>query len=284
MSVTALRLEDGERVLELRGEGPRGAYRVSRLDIGFPSVRAVTQPRPDADGEDDTTVRYGAAAVSLDLMLLPRGGTLRALLDGLRAFCHPSARPYLVVEQDGEQRRIRLRVDQQSAPITNPSHQQVQAVWRAPDGVMEDLTEQIWISNAVEAGEGGRAYPRAYPLSYAASSPVGSVTGIYAGTADVWPVLRLYGPSDTPRVEHQATGDRLLFPGLTLLAGDWLEIDCRNHTIRLNGLVDQSRHDRLDFAASTFISLVRGVNTLRYYPVSFGDGARMEARFRPAWL
>jgi hypothetical protein len=280
MGVTAVRLEEGRRVLDLRGQG----YKVSRLDVGFPAVRPVTQSRPDEDGELDTTALYGAAAVSMDLMLIPGALTLTALVDELRSFCHPASRPYLVVERDGQQRRMRLRVDQQSAPITTPLYQHVQAQWRAPDGVWEALTEQIGTSDAVTAGSGGRTYPRTYSLSYAASSPVGAVTVTNDGTVPVRPVLRLYGPATDPRVENQSTGERLIFTGLSLLAGDWLEIDCREKTARLNGLVSQSRLSRLDFANSTYLRLLRGMNTVRYYPVSFGDGARLEVRFRPAYL
>ena len=77
-------------------------------------------------------------------------------------------------------------------------------------------------------------------------------------------------------MENQTTGERLVFTGLTLLAGDWLEIDCRERTIRLNGLPAQSRYSLLDFPASSFLRLLPGVNTVRYYPVSFGDGARLD--------
>jgi hypothetical protein len=280
MSLTALRIEDGADVLDLRAEG----YHVGRLEIGFPTARAVSQPRPDDDGENDTTAHHGAAAVSLDVVLTPGESTLTALKDALRAFCHPSSRPYLVVEQDGQQRRIRLRVDQQTAPITDPLHMQIQAQWRAPDGVMESLAEQIGTSDAVTAGSGGRSYPRTYPLAYAESSPVGAVTVGNDGNVAVRPLLRLYGPATDPRVENQTTGERLIFTGLTLLAGEWLEIDCRNRTARLNGLDTQSRLSLLDFPNSTYLRLLRGMNTVRYYPVSFGDGARLEVRFRSAWL
>lgn len=280
MSLAALRLVDGERVLDLHSDG----YTVGRLDIGLPTVRVVSQPRPDGDGDDDTTVHHGAAAVSMDITLVPGDLTLTELRDALGAFCHPASRPYLVVERDGQQRRIRLRADQQTAPLSDPLHQQVQASWRAPDGVMESLAEQIGTATAVPAGEGGRSYDRSYDLDYAASSPVGSVTVKNDGTVDVRPILRLYGPATDPRVENQTTGERLIFTGLVIAAGDWLEIDCREKTARLNGLRDQSRLARLDFTASRYPRLHPGTNTVRYYPVSFGDGARLEVLFRSAWI
>lgn len=276
------RLVDGARELVL---SPEHGYSRASLDIGFPTVRAVSQPRPGRDGEDDTSEHHGAAAVTLDLMLVPRPGrTLTSMLDALRSFCHPAARPYLVVERDGTQRRIRLRADQGSSPLTTPSHQKVQVAWRAPDGVMESLAEQVGVASAIGDAVGGFAFPLTFPMTFPASSAAGSVTVINDGNTVVSPVLRLYGPATDPRVENQTTGEQMLFSGLTIAAGDWLEIDCRELTARLNGLPDQSRLSRLDFAASDFLRLLRGTNTLRYFPVSFGDGARLEARYRSAWL
>jgi hypothetical protein len=279
--VDALRLVDGARELLLDADN---GYIRSRLDIGFPAVRTVAQPRPNGDGETDTTALHGAAAVTLDLVLDAAVAPLTSLLDALRSYCHPAARPYLVVERDGTQRRVRLRADQSSAPLTDPTHQQVQLTWRAPDGVMESLAEEIGTANAVPTDEGGFSFDLAFDLAFPASSAVGSVTVTNSGSTAVRPLLRLYGPCTDPRVENQTTGERLVFSGLAIAAGDWLEIDCRNSTVRLNGLASQSRLGRLDFAVSEFLQLVRDVNTVRYYPVSFGDGARMEVRFRSAWL
>ncbi|MCW3038473.1 MAG: hypothetical protein JWM31_378 [Solirubrobacterales bacterium] len=282
MAVTAMRLVNGSSTLELTRET---GYRVQKLDIGFPTVRPVSQGRTDRDGEDDTTELHGASAVSMDIKLFPTTTlTLTEILDSLRAFCHPKIRPYLVVERDGVERRIMLRADQQSAPITNPFVTEVQVAWRAPDGVEEAVTEEVGLANAVASAAAGRSYPRTYPLTYPASSAVGSVTVTNSGTVPVLPVLRLYGPCTNPRVENQTTGEQMVFSGLTIAAGDYLEIDSKNATIRLNGLSNQSRYNLLSFAVSTFPHLEPGLNTVRYYPVSFSTGARLEVRYRSAWI
>ncbi len=278
----ATRLIDGARELVL---DPEHGYMRASLDVGYPAVRANTQARTDADGEVDTTAFHGSSAVTLEATLVPgEGRTLKTLLDDLLSFCHPAARPFLVVERDGTQRRIRLRAEQASAPLTTPTHQRVQVAWRAPDGVMEALAEEIGTAFAVPTGEGGFGFDLAFDLTFPPSSAVGSVTVINSGTTAVRPQLRLFGPCTDPRVENQTTGERLIFTGLSIAAGDWLEIDCREATVRLNGMREQSRYARLDFAASTFLRLVPGANTLRYFPVSFSDGARLEARYRSAWL
>lgn len=280
--MTILRLRDGAHELVL---SPATGYHRAQLDVGSPAVRAVTQSRPGQDGEDDTTAHFGAAAVSLQVLLEPAPGrTLTAMVDALRRFCHPAARPFLILERDGSQRRIRLRADQTSSPITSPTHQRVQVSWRAPDGVMESAAEQVGTATATTDMRAGRVYPRSYPLRYASSSPLGAVTVVNDGTAPTWPVLRLYGPVTDPRVENQTTGERLLFTGLSVAAGDWLEVDCRERTVLVNGLPGQSRLSRLSFVDSEFLTLQPGSNTLRYFPPVFAAGARLEVRYRSAWL
>lgn len=282
MTLTALRLVAGARVLELT---PDNGYSRTSLEVGLPAVRAESSPRAGRDGEDDTTSLHGAAAVTLALTLTPsRGRPLTRLLDDLRSFLHPAARPFLVVERDGEQRRVRLRADTLSAPLEDPTHQRVQVAWRAPDGVMEALAEQVGVANAVQDAEAGIRFDITFPWTFPASSAAGSVTVVNPGTVAVRPLLRLHGPYTDPRVESQTTGQRLIFTGLSVAAGDWLEIDCRESTVRLNGLREQSRYSRLDFMASEFLALVPGINTLRFFPVSFAAGARLEALYRPAWI
>lgn len=281
-ALTELYLTDGVRTMVL---DPSTGWHRTSVDIGFPAVRAVSGARPDADGEDDTTAHHGAAAVTLAARLVDAAGrTHRQMIDELRAFCHPTARPWLVYTEAGEQRQVRLRADAQAAPLLTVTHRDVQVSWRAPDGVSESLAEEIGVAFAVPTDEGGFGFDLAFDLSFPASSAVGSTTVTNRGNTDVRPVLRLYGPATDPRVENQTTGERLLFTGLTIAAGDWLEIDCREATIRLNGLVEQSRYSRLDFAASQFLRLIPGPNTVRYYPVVFADGARIEVRYHSAWL
>jgi hypothetical protein len=280
--LTALRLVDGDQALELN---PANGYHRGQLEIGLPAVRAVTSGRPGRDGEDDSTSLFGAAAVTLQMTLVPAAGrTLTSMLDALGRYCRPSARPHLEYERDGVQRRVLLRADQRSAPLTDPTHQQVQLSWRAPDGVSEATAEQLGVAEAVPDAEAGRSYDRSYPLDYGEAAPAGLVTVVNDGNVAVAPLLRLYGPCTDPRVESTTTDERLVFTGLVIAAGDWLEIDCRENTVLLNGLADQSRYSRLDFVVSDFLRLLPGANSVRYYPVSFDTGARLEVRFRSAWI
>ena len=47
---------------------------VQSLDVGYPQVRAVVNPRADADGVYDSTLYFGARTVSLSLRAFPACG------------------------------------------------------------------------------------------------------------------------------------------------------------------------------------------------------------------
>lgn len=264
-------------------------FSVDKVDLGFPEIRDVVIPNTGADGEDDQTEFIGARAVVLAGSIVPTDELARQeVLDRLRAFLNPRLRPYLVYELDdgtGE-RRIRLRGDAHSAPITTPGFAKVVVGWRGPDGIQESTTLTVEIASATPEEEPGRTYDRVYPLFYPESSVLGSVVVTNAGNVSVYPVLELYGPVDDPRIENIDGGGSLRFEGLTLGIGDYLEIDTRERTIYLNGMSTQSRYAYLDFAASSWrgLELAPGENLIRYFPESFDDGAEARIRFRSSWI
>lgn len=264
-------------------------FDVEQVDLGFPTIRAVTDSHANTDGETDLTAYIGARAVVLSGVIVPtETATRQEVLDRLRAFLNPKLRPYLVyVLDDGvPERRIRLRADQHSAPIERPGFAQVTVGWRGPDGVQESTTLTSDVATATPAVEPGRSYPRTYVLSYPASSPIGSITINNHGNVAVYPVLYLYGPATDPRVENITGGGSLEFAGLTLGDGDYLQIDTRERTILLNGMSTASRYSLLNFAASAWagLELAPGNNLIRYFPVTYGAGAKAIIRYRTAWI
>lgn len=262
---------------------PDHGYSVSTIDIGLAEVRAVTAGRVDADGDDDSTEHHGAAAVSLKI-LVKKSATESAQerLDRLRGFCRPGLRPYLYFDaEDGTERRVRLRADQGSSPWTMPGLREVQVGWRAPDGIVEAAEASVIEAEAAADVEGGRTYPLVHPRTYPASATLG-VFEVMNATAEVYPVLELWGPCSGPRIENR-DGGFMSFPDLVLGASQWLEVDTREKTVRLNGLANQSRYDDVDFDTLAWPSAGPGVSSWRYFPVSFGDGCHVVARVRRGW-
>lgn len=260
---------------------------VSTLDIGFPSIRSVTDSRPDADGEYDQTQFIGARAVLIAGTVVGNNDYNRQqVFDRLCTFLRPNIRPYLVyqLEPDGDERRIRLRAENHAAPILHPVTAEFTAAWRGPDGVQESTTETSETISAAADVAAGRSYDLTFDRTYPASAPIGATTVTNDGNINAYPILRLYGPCTGPNIENQTQGKTLELPGLEVAAGDYIEIDTRNRTIRLLGDADQSRYSFLDFDTSAWWSLDPGDNDLRYYPTSFTAGAEAEIIFRSVWL
>jgi hypothetical protein len=95
----AVSLVDGAETLDLT---PANGFAVAVVDLGFPSVRAVAEERPSANGTLDTTSLHGARVVSLNVK--GYGTSLTSIRDQLAAWCRPDRRPYLVVDRDGRPR------------------------------------------------------------------------------------------------------------------------------------------------------------------------------------
>ena len=258
---------------------------VEELDLGFPEVRGPVIDRTDADGTIDLSAFHGARAVTIRAAVLPEGAhTLGSVIDRLRSFCHPSARPWLYFDVDGEQRRVRLRADQQSAPLTHTDFRRFQASWVAPDGVIE-AADLVTVTVPASVGdEAGRTYDLTFDRDYPPSETSGQTVVTNDGTTDVSPIVRVYGPCSDPRLISDTRQVEVEFVGLTVPFGDYLEVDMRDRTARINGLPAASRMSRLNFARSAWWTLAPGENLVRFTPGSFSPPSSMEVRFRPAWL
>lgn len=285
--ITAVRLVDGARELVL---WPRTDILPSSLDVGFPAIRDVTEGRVDDDGERDSTLLFGARAVSLEAAFTDDTYAPADLLDQVKQFLHPRTRPYLYVTQDGwqQERRIRLRVDQFSEPYEGYAASQVRAVqlqWRAPDGIWEaaDLSTETIAADVT--GTDGIAFPIVFPLAWPTTQATGASQLSSLGGIPAHFVARLYGPCTAPRLLNETTGEEITFTGaLTLAAGEYVEIDTRERTAYLNSLATQSRLGLLDFEVTSWWRIEPGDQAVRYVPESSSPGSVAEIDYRPAWL
>jgi hypothetical protein len=281
--MTTLRLVDGNNTLQIY---PNPNIELQSLDLGYPEVREDISDAPDTDGQIDLTTYYGGRVIAIELALLD---TPLALADQVRAFTSPAARPYLYVGEDewGSERRARVRSAQ--ATITRQrgllQTATMQLQWKAPDGILEDATQQtISLPVFSPASSTGVRFPTTFAMSWPITMNTSAQTFPIQGSVPINWVGRLYGPCTGPRFSLDTTGETLSFPTLTLAAGDYLEIDTRNHTALVNGSPDASRLGQLDFAASTWWRLRPGTNTVRYNPVTVAGGAQAVLFWRPAWL
>ncbi len=293
MHVEACRLVDGANELVFvcgaAGEPDSGVI-LGDLDLGFPEVRDVVEPRPAADGTYDLTRFHGDRAVTASVTVLAAGGLSAAsVAQQVRGWCHPARRPYLHwVEQGQPEKRMMVRASGVSAPllIEDRTAVAVQLGWRAPGGRADSVEEHTVTLNPAGAEE-GRTYPLVFARAYPLSTGVGTVLVDNAGNADAYPTIRIFGPVSGPRVENRTTGERVEFTvALNILAGEYLDVDLYARTAQMYGsaTVSDSRLSRLNFTRSSWWSLVPGPNAVRFYPLSAGAGAQARLVWRDAWL
>lgn len=288
MTAESVRLVDGARELELhRAIWPRPDLILTNLDVPSPAIRSVVTDRVDDDGTEDSTTLYGARAVSVELRVLDRPA---ALVEEINAFLRPSARPYLYLADDEwpQERRLRLRVDQFSAPMPTTSHifREVQLQWQAPDGVWEGAEPITAEVRAQVDDADGLTFPAEAPWTFPATSPPGISAHDNPGTEAAHQVVRLYGPCIGPRWTCDTTGESLIFhDSLVLGLGEFVEVDTRARTVLANGEPDASRLHHLDFAASSWWRIPPGESVLRFHPVRSAEaGSAALATYRPLWL
>lgn len=146
--------------------------------------------------------------------------------------------------------------------------------WKGPTDYTVSLTP------IVQAGLG---FPMAFPLSFAGTTVAGTtVTNL--GDAPAWPVLRVYGYSANPVIDNLTTGKRLVFTGLEVPAGAYLEITTRPgaRSALLGGVTSQ--YSYLDRTQSDWISLAPGANVLRLSDTSHDAGARLDVLYADAYV
>ena len=276
---------------------PDEGWYVELVDLGHPEIREVSTSATDADGTIDTTELIGARDIVVTGTMIDDVDTLDEMRDRLRMFMAPRLRPVLYVAAVGKpERRAVVRGVRMPDRVIGRGWDSFQAVFRAPFGILESA--ELHEASAFPSGEGaelGRDYDLTFDRTYPTSPVLGSRTVVNAGTIDAYPVLRIFGPvgaapgadpqgPDTTTIRNLTTGKNLVFEDLVVAAGDYCEIDTRRKTIRINGLPEQSRYDRLKFPDSRWWTLVPGENELRFSPETSSGVAELRILWRSAWI
>lgn len=277
--------------LELNGQTldltPANGFNIRDFNIGFPVIRSVMDDRPNVDGMDDRTRFFGSRVVSLDMDLV---GNKWTLMDQLAPYLNPKNRPYLVFTDAAQARRIRLRASEETAVITAPTNiQRVLLQWVAPDGVAETVAQSSQTVTAAVTPSPGFTFNFGFDLVFPNSTPSGRTNVNTVGNAQCYPVMQLWGPCVNPRIDNQQDPNSSGVPkqlgfNITLSASQYLEVDTRERTVLLNGNANAPRYNTLDFATSEWWSLAPGDNFVKYFPDSFGTGARAVMLYRCSFL
>jgi hypothetical protein len=224
---------------------------LTKLDLGVPADRGVSQPLPGMDGEVDTSAFVGARNIVAEVTI--SGVNTGLLIDQLAAVTHPGARNYAYVGRSdwpgGERRTLVRGVP---SPFPPGTVRAAQLTFRAPSGLFEDATATTYRLTPSGSATGGMSFPVSFPMTFGSGQVAGASSVTTSGTAPTPVQWRLYGPFQNPVVSRRDTGEQLSFPGLTVAAGDYLSIDTDARTVLLNDNPANSLYGSLDFSTATW--------------------------------
>lgn len=152
----------------------------------------------------------------------------------------------------------------------------------ATDPFRYSVAETVATTGISTPDESGRTYPRVYPLVYnpVSGADTGNlgVTVNNAGNTASYPVTKVTGPLSAGgwQIANDTTGQRLTF-NVSLAAGQTLEIDHANHSLKFNGF------DYISRAEGEWWPLVPGDNFVKLTSSVFDPAASMEIHARSAW-
>ena len=262
---------------------------ITDINLGDAQTREVAAGAPDADGTLDYTSWTGSRVITLGLEIVPVNLTLWQMQTKLRGFTNlrTSLKFYIQPDASSPELVATIRRSQFTMPLDNMFILHPQLQWVVPSGILESSNlYQVNINPASSTPEVGRNYSvdRVYDRTYPSSPILG--TGIIAqnGNTDAYPILRVYGPCTNPVIFNDTQGKTLAFTGLTINAGEYLEIDTRFKTVRYLGLANDSRYANLSFTLTKWWTLGPGINNIRFIPITSSGACQLQIYYRDAYL
>jgi hypothetical protein len=257
-----------------------------------PAIRSGTsEGKSGQDGEWPSTPLRGARVVRLSgKVRSPNGiGTLET---AIRRFAALPLTGFLVGYSDTFTLTGSAQIEDApaakiiaSASLNGPRQATWQVTWKLPDPFLygPDTFDSTGLSGAAGTG---RVWPRVWPRDWGV--PAGQTPGSIAvpnnGEVGYWPRIRIDAGDarlDNPVITLNETGDWVRYKG-SLAAGQYLDIDCANRRVLLNGQVSVS--PKVSFSGR-FLGIPVGGGSLSWAADSNGANALMSVFAREgAWL
>jgi hypothetical protein len=271
-------------------------YVCDELDLGWPEVREVVNPRPDADGIDDRTQFFGSRAVTADITAAESlGAVVDEVASSFGYYMHPQRRVELhyVLERPGNPERVLIvRGSDYSWPIDGGGRRAVHLGWVAADPIARDVLVNHATAWAGSATTSGRTYDLVFPRTYPAGGGA-AVVGVaeVEGDVPVRPLLRIYGPATAPTVAsdlldsggaHVFTYALTFKAGVVIDAGRYIEVDCDARTAYADGDPAAPMLDQIAWTVSQWIVFQPAPFTNRL-SMSGGSTASGVTQVQAAW-
>lgn len=264
------------------------AIRVLQVDglLSLPEMKVKDQEREGAHGVTHGEQDYfSSRKLTFDLALEGSAAEhVEVLMDRFYSVFQPQAGEGTLVMKRSE--KVKRRVDGRVRRAEFPANWDVrqglakgglEIVCRDPR-VYSDLLTTMVIPRPDTSG--GRTYPLVYPRAYGGTITGGLGLFENLGNFHSPPIVRVYGPTNRPRVES-VTDDRYVEYTGNLGATDVLEFDMDVHSMILNGT--QSVRNLLDPTSDWWVLLKNVNNEIRFSALTADAGSKVEVDARSAW-
>lgn len=281
-----LRLINGTDTIIIRPRSAGGLDPImcKQWDLGAPEVRYTSVANPGADGVSYSEGFLGSRTVTLDLAIMGgrdpiTGQTHDAYwyANKLTQMSHPKSAPELLITRDDETNagrtwKMQLRGSPYSLPYTQRSAAllEMQLTFTCPLGLIEGPRLSFSTPDSSSAGQTDLDFPTAMPFTFGLHGALyPHIAMTVGGDSVVAPVVYVSGPVTDPDLRMD-DGDRFAFKGLTLPAGQTVEVDMASGVIRLGdtgtGQItdDMGAYNLVDWAVSSFWQWAPGIHTLTY--------------------
>ncbi|HLV58039.1 MAG TPA: hypothetical protein VKY81_04100 [Natronosporangium sp.] len=140
------------------------------------------------------------------------------------------------------------------------------------------------VSTGLPVQAGGLTVPFTVPFTVTSTLIAGRLDLVNAGTAPSGLRLRFDGPVERPGVRligPDGTRSEVTFD-ITLLPGQWLDVDTTRRTAFLNGLPQSNQRGRAVWTAAAY-PLLPGTTELRFTSPVYDEDSLVTVEYRSAW-
>lgn len=230
-------------------------------DLGSPEPKTNAEERTGRNGVNDNTSLHGASQVKFDLVITPEVGVTQwQRLEQLKAWLDPSKRYYVCYQRYGETDvwKAVYRPEPWSLVVDKNGGAKlpVSVSLALPEGCYESAAVPYTLRPSGLAV--GFHAPFHAPFSLTPSSGTGVTSITVNGTQPVPFIAYIYGGQTSPVLMDTDTGRKISFTGsggLTVPLGSYVELDTERGTALLNGDINNSVYQYIDFAVSTWWAL-----------------------------
>jgi len=128
----------------------------------------------------------------------------------------------------------------------------------------------------------GAAFPLAFDIIFGGGTGATATVAVNnEGNIDTPPVLRIYGPLSNPYVRNVTSGANLYLDNLTLVAGEYVDVNLIARTAVTSG--GTNVYGRIRFPESEWWLLEPGVNDLELRAATSSSGSQLVVYWRDAW-